>query len=182
MGLDDCRRFCEMQDAPMPIYASADTMRVLERVFEYAFNGAPAPKGYLHPDPRVITGPFSLGDLEVTPFALPHGRTTSNGFLFSQDGRKRLTYLSDCKEVPAHVIRQVQGVEVAVIEALRFTPHPTHLCLDEALSVARAIGADRTYLTHLTHDFDHDVHQARLPPGIELAHDGLRVELPWPAK
>ena len=81
-----------------------------------------------------------------------------------------------CAKAGAAVLDKVRGVEVLVLDALRRKPHPTHLCLDEALTTARRVGAGRTYFTHLTHGMSHRDLEALLPAQIRPAHDGLRLE------
>ncbi len=174
MGMDDCRRFCQQSKTPLPLYANAFAMESIQRVFEYAFIGNPIAKGYFHPEPHIVDGPFRLGNISITPAQLPHGKITSTGYIFAIDNQPLLAYLTDCKEVPDDIIEQIEGIPVVVLDALRFQPHPTHMCYDEALTAARRIRANQTWFTHLTHDYDHDIHQAELPEGVDLAYDGLQ--------
>ena len=150
MGLDDCRRFCDLRGGAAADLCQRGDDGGFAAGFQICVSTAADSEGLFHPEPHIIAGPFALGDLEVIPLPLPHGSTMTNGYLFVQSGKKRLAYLSDCKEVPADALGKVRGVEVAVLDALRRTPHPTHMCLDEALTAARRIGAAQN-LFHASH-------------------------------
>ncbi len=177
MGLDDCRRFCSINGhRPLPIYANQKTMRDLERVYRYAFE-SPFIRGYFKPEPHVIDGPFSMGDLKIIPFDQEHGSMGSLGFVFEQAGKKRLAYYNDCKKVSKPATEAAEGVQVAVLDALRPMEHPSHMTLDEALTAARRIGAGETLLTHLTDFYDHDRDSADLPESVIFAYDGLKRTL-----
>lgn len=175
MGFDDLRRFCPVGGA-LPVYASAETMADLSRAFEFAFNGLNPFPGYLNPEPHIITGDFSLGETTIKPLLVPHGKSFVNGYLFSRGGKKVVAYLSDCSAVPDEVARQIAGVEVLIIDALRRSPHPTHLSVDEALEVAARVGPARTYFTHICHEMAHAT-EADLPANTRLAYDGLKLQL-----
>lgn len=178
MGFDDLRRFCDVHPAhELPIYASPGTMDDLQRVFRFAFDGSARFPGYLHPVPHLVEGAFHLGETEITPLPVPHGRLTVNGYLFSRGGRRLFAYLSDCKAVPDSVREQIAGVEVLSLDALRHRPHPTHMSLDEALEVSAALRPRQTFLTHLCHDLGHAETEKGLPSGVHVAYDGLRLTL-----
>lgn len=176
-GFDDLRRFCELSDRPMPVYASPRTMSDLRRMFYYAFDGQHSYRNYVRPEPHEISGPFSLGSVGITPAEVPHGRMPVNGYIFSRNGRKLAAYFSDCQAVPADVAEAIRDIPVLIIDALRHAPHPTHLSLQQALDVASGARAERTYLTHIGHDLGHEATERNLPENVRLAHDGLRVEI-----
>jgi len=175
MGFDDLRPFCA-NGHDLPIYASAETMADLQRVFAFAFSGLNLFPGYVRPRPHLIDGPFELGGTLLTPLPLKHGRATVNGYLFESQGRKLAAYMSDCKEVPAAVIERIQGVEALIIDALRYTAHPTHLSVSEALAVAASVHPGATWFTHICHDLGHAATEANLPPATRIAYDGLKLE------
>ena len=175
MGFDDLRRYSHDLGS-IPVYASAETMRDLERVYEFAFNGLNRFPGYLVPVPHIVDGPFELGGTLITPLPVPHGRSIVNGYLFSRNGEKLVAYLSDCSGVPEGIARQIADVKVLIIDALRHKPHPTHLSVTQALEVADRVRPGRTLFTHIAHELAH-ANEADLPPGVGIAYDGLKVYL-----
>jgi phosphoribosyl 1,2-cyclic phosphate phosphodiesterase len=176
MGFDDLRPFCPSGRA-LPVYASSDTMGHLRRIFEFAFNGQNRFPGYIHPEPYEVDGPFRLGGTELTPLPVPHGRTTVYGYLLTRNGERLAAYLSDCKEVPAPIVEQIRGVQHLIVDALRQKPHPTHMSIDEALTVVSKVQPGKAWFTHLCHDLLHAELEPALPAGVQVAYDGLKLEI-----
>jgi phosphoribosyl 1,2-cyclic phosphate phosphodiesterase len=168
MGLDDLRPFC-FGSRDLPIHASAETMADLERVYVFAFNGKNRWPGYLRPAPKLI-------DTTITPLPLEHGRTQMFGFLFSRNDEPLVAYLTDCKVAPPATIERIRGVRHLIVDALRHTPHPTHMNIEEALALRAQVGPKRTWFTHLCHDLGHAATEATLPETVRIAYDGLNIE------
>lgn len=175
MGFDDLRRFSDARGS-MPVYASAETMADLKRVFQFAFDGRNPFPGYLRPVPHVIEGPFQLGDTLITPLPVPHGKLMVNGYLFSRGNEKLVAYLSDCSAVPDDIVEQMMEVKILIIDALRHKPHPTHLSVGQALEVAAKAKAGRTFFTHICHELPQS-DETKLPAGVGIAYDGLKLLL-----
>lgn len=175
-GIDDLRTFTRLDGPPLPIFADAESLATLQRVFAYIFE-EPADPGYRpHLAAWTVGGPFELLGMPVEPLTLPHGNGTSLGYRIGP-----MAYLTDCSGIPAPVRERLQGLDLLVIDALRFRPHPTHFNIAQAIAEARRLGARRTLLTHLSHEVAHERDGAGLPPGFELAYDGQQVRLPLTA-
>ena len=99
-----------------------------------------------------------------------------NGYLFSRAGKKLVAYLSDCSAVPDDIVAKIGEVEILIIDALRHKPHPTHLSVDQALTVAARVRPAETFFTHICHELPH-ASGADLPPHTHLAYDGLKLKL-----
>lgn len=175
-GLDDIRAISVRREGALPIYGPAEALAGLRIKFPYIFDETVRPlPGTFKPEgtatalePGVTV---RIGDADVTPIVVPHGRWRVFGYRIGA-----LAYITDAKSIPEAAFAAVQGAEVLVLNALFRTEHPTHLSLGEAVDVARRIGARRTWLTHLTHDNFHAALAAELPPDIQPAFDGLVVE------
>ena len=172
-GIDDVRRFNQMQKSAIPCFANAGTVASLRRMFAYIFEPPKQMGGGL---PQLtlfrIAGPFVLGGVEIVPVPLFHGKLPVLGFRVGS-----FAYLTDCNHIPDASWTLLDGVRTLIIDALRHRPHSTHFSLSEATAVVARLGATRAYFTHISHDLGHAETCASLPAGVELAYDGLVVEI-----
>jgi phosphoribosyl 1,2-cyclic phosphate phosphodiesterase len=173
LGLDDVRRFNALQRRPMACYGDAVTLRDIRRAFSYVFDPSTARGGGL---PQLelfeIAGPFCIGREEIVPIPILHGDRAILGVRIG-----RFAYLTDCSRIPDASWPLLQGLDLLVLDALRHTAHPTHFSLSEAVDAARQIAPRRTRFTHMCHDLGHAATCASLPAGMELAYDGLVVDV-----
>ena len=176
-GIDDLRIFSVRQRGPLPIYGPPETLDRVRASFNYIFDDAVRPyegtsKPRLTLHPTEPGRPVTMAGVEVLPLAFQHGHLRVFGYRFGS-----LAYITDVKAIPEPVFDQLRGLDVLVLNALWWRPHPTHLSISEAVATAHALGARRTYLTHLTHETGHAELETKLPPGVFPAHDGLTVEV-----
>ncbi|HTK53319.1 MAG TPA: MBL fold metallo-hydrolase [Gemmatimonadaceae bacterium] len=179
-GVDDIRAITVRRDAPLPMYGPPATLENLAKRFPYIFDesirpaaGTSKPEG--HARPLAGDETVTIGDVDVTAVPVPHGKMTVYAYRIGP-----LAYVTDAKTIPPAALDKLRGAHVLVINALFRTEHPTHLSIPEAVRAAREIGADRTYLTHLTHDNFHADLEAELPRGIAPAFDGLTIRIDEP--
>ncbi|MEM6911372.1 MAG: MBL fold metallo-hydrolase [Verrucomicrobiota bacterium] len=175
VGFDDLRPFCFRRETRFPVYGSGRTLRALERMFPWAFDAEMRP-GYVRVTSHVVEDAFTLGKTRITPIPMEHGSEQAYGYRFDREGCAPLAYLTDCKRVLPKGLERLAGVELAVVDALREKPHPTHMNFDEAADLVRLLKVRRAWFTHLTHDLTHDEVSARVPEQVEPAYDGLRIQ------
>lgn len=176
-GIDDLRIFSARQRRALPVYGPPETLDRLQVTFRYifdseirAFEGTSKPQLDLH---RIDPGQtVQVAGVDVLPLAFAHGHLRVYGYRFGE-----LAYLTDVKAVGPEEAERLRGVRVLVLNALWWRSHPTHMSIAEAITTAQAIGAEVTYLTHLTHETGHAELAASLPGGILPAYDGLVVDV-----
>ena len=173
LGLDETRRFTGTQRRPMPCYGDAATLADIRRMFAYVFDPA-TPRGGGLPalDLVEIGEDIVINGNTVVPVPIMHGDRPILGLRFGS-----FAYLTDCSRIPDESMPLLHNLDVVVVDALRIKPHPTHFSLSEAIEAAHRIAARRTFFTHMCHDLAHADTNARLPEGMQLAYDGLTLEL-----
>ncbi|SNB47913.1 GPMC system MBL fold metallohydrolase [Geobacter sp. DSM 9736] len=169
-GIDDMRGFHFIHKRVIPCYGERETMEAIMEKFPYIFDGLER-AGYAKLlQPHIIEGPVALAGCRITPVPLRHGSMPATGYRFND-----AAYLTDCSLIPDTSLPLLENLELLIIDGLRYTPHPHHFNIDGALDMVRKLNPKRAILTHLTHEVPYSDGR-NLPPGIELAYDGLSID------
>lgn len=175
LGLDDLRIFGFKRKAPVPLYCEPAVEGTLRRQFFYAFDDRERESQHSKPQlefRQIGDAPFHVCGLEVHPFRVWHGRTPVLAFRIND-----VAFVTDCKVIPSESWPLLEGLETLIVDALWDEVHPTHFNVAEALEVIERVKPQRSYLTHVSHRLEYDATNARLPEGVELSYDGLRIEI-----
>lgn len=170
-GLDDIRIYNKIQKSPISCYASERTFSVLKKSFDYIFDPA-TPRGGGIPELTftIIDKPFHLFDEMITPVPVLHGDLPILGFRWN-----KFAYITDCSVMPEDSLTLLTGLDVLVLNGLRYRPHITHYSIEQAVEIIKRVNPGKAYLTHISHDVDHNNLKIELPRTIELAYDGLKI-------
>ena len=172
-GIDELRSFNYFNNTVIPCYGNEQTVYEIKKNFNYIFDkttqiGGGLPKLTLH---VVNKETFSLGKISITPLDINHGKLSILGYKLNN-----CAYITDCSEIPKETKVKIKNLDVLILNALGFDPHPTHFSLSQALDAVKELRPKRAIFTHINHKFDHDKVLARLPDGVELAYDGMTIE------
>src|SRR4030095_3762456 len=174
MGLDDIRQINQIHKKTIDLYGNKETIETIRRSFAFIFDPDTYRGGGI-PDVNtkiITTEKFSIKGVEIIPIEYFHGPTVVYGFRI-----RDFAYMTDCSKIPEPEFEKLKNLKVLILDALRYRSHPTHFSIDEATEAAKRINAKQTYFTHITHDVVHDEANARMPPQIQLAYDGLTFEI-----
>ncbi|MEZ5992142.1 MAG: MBL fold metallo-hydrolase [Planctomycetota bacterium] len=173
-GLDDLRGlYWGGGREPLELWAYPESLASLKRTFAYIFDADYDYKGIVKLNPHVFEHePFELAGVTVQPIPVVHGNMRVAGFRIGD-----CAYITDTNDVPDSSIEKLKGVKLLILDALRKSPHPTHMSLPKALATAEKIGVERVFFTHINHDLEHESINKELPDWARLGHDMLKVAL-----
>jgi phosphoribosyl 1,2-cyclic phosphate phosphodiesterase len=176
-GIDDLRPLCLAMRRRLDVYMNEVTSLRVTDAFSYIFQ---TPDGSSYPpiakELRLTAGKLCQveglgGTIETTPFDLDHGEISALGFRFGG-----LAYTPDVKRIPEASLPFLEGLDLWIIDALRYRPHPSHFSLDDALNSIEKMRPRRAILTNLHTDLDYETLRAKLPAHVTPAYDGMRVD------
>jgi phosphoribosyl 1,2-cyclic phosphate phosphodiesterase len=171
-GIDDLRAFCQIQRQQIPLYGNHDTIQHIANKFPYVLREASNFWDLPVLAVKRVSEPFELFGVKITPIPVKHGNSDILGYRIGN-----IAYLTDVSAIPESSMALLQGLEVLMLDCLRFTTHPTHINLEQSLEYASLIQANQTYLIHMTHEIEFETVSQQLPPSVRLGYDGLRVSI-----
>ncbi|MGB4811112.1 MAG: MBL fold metallo-hydrolase [Methylophilaceae bacterium] len=171
-GIDDLRSFCQLQRVQIPLYGSNATCTHIAEKFGYTLR---EPSNYWDLPvlkTHVINAPFELFGQSVTPISLKHGHGDIFGYRIGD-----IAYLTDVSSIPDVSMLLLRDLKVLLLDCLRYTPHFTHINVEQSLHYASLINAKATYLIHMTHEVEYTTLSAQLPENVFVGYDGLKISL-----
>jgi phosphoribosyl 1,2-cyclic phosphate phosphodiesterase len=170
-GIDDLRGFHFIHKRIIPCFGDSENIATISGNFSYIFKGLETAGYSPLMEAHNVTAPFTLFGQEITPIPLLHGTMSATGYRFGN-----AAYLTDLSGIPESSMGKLHGLDILIIDALRYTPHPNHLNIEGALRVVEQLTPRRAIFTHLTHEVSYS-DGMKLPEGVEFAYDGLAIEL-----
>jgi phosphoribosyl 1,2-cyclic phosphate phosphodiesterase len=172
LGIDDLRPLSyRHKPEKLPLYARPEAAAFLRKMFAYIFDADYKFGGLPLLELRPIDGPVEVFGVCFAPIVVIHGETQIYGYRFGS-----AAYLTDHSEIPDFSLRQLQGLDILFLDALRHKPHPTHSTVKNSLQTVERLKPKRAFFTHICHDLAHEATNATLPRHVRLAHDGLKLE------
>ncbi len=174
LGLDDVRPLSFPRvtgGGKIPLFATESTAQTLRQVFRYIFEGDYKYGGLAQVELRHVDGPVEIGGAKFIPLTVNHGDCPIEAYRFGS-----AAYLTDFSSVPEETLRQLEGLDILFLDALRHHPHPTHSSVEQSLQIVERLKPKRAFFTHISHDLPHEETNSALPCNVRLSHDGLKLE------
>jgi phosphoribosyl 1,2-cyclic phosphate phosphodiesterase len=171
-GLDDVRRFNWLQRKEIPIYGTEGTLKTVRNIFSYVFNDEHPQGSKPLISLNIINGNLNLFNQSIIPIEVSHGSEKVTGYRVG-----KFAYITDVSAIPDASMEKLKGLDVLVLGALRYIPHPKHFTITQAAEIAKALKPKQTFLTHLAHEVEHEKANSELPAGVRLAYDGLVISV-----
>ena len=175
-GIDELRSFNYAQRQTIPVYGNEWTCEELTNRFPYIFKPGPSEGGGI---PHIDIHPFAgtapkitIQGVPVIPLPVSHGSRETIGYRIDS-----VAYVTDCSYIPPKSLERMKELSVLILDCVRLAPHGTHFNLEQALEVVSQLRPKKTFLTHLGHEFGHKEWSKKLPKGVALAYDGLKIEV-----
>lgn len=169
-GIDDLRGFCQIQRSQIPLYGSEAAMVHIADKFAYTLRETSdfwdLPVLKVNP----INAPFQLFGQTIIPIPLKHGYSDILGYRIGD-----IAYLTDVSEIPESSLDLLQGLQLLLLDCLRYKAHNTHINLEQSLQYAGRIKAKATYLIHMTHEMEYVELSSQLPEHVYVGYDGLKI-------